>query len=177
MSKRIPFYTVPFNAIYTAYLIGQIRARQGNRGLLLERLMVHLFRTLPGLRVSQRQQVKGGEVDLIVGNFGTVGQPLRWFGDYFFVECKDQQDSVDEKELGHFLTKMNLTKTTAGAIVSLKGLSGSPSYRWASRDRRLAYSQMGMIVLDVTLDDIALLGSSGHFVSMMQQKYEDLRFH
>ena len=139
--------------------------------------MVHLFQTISGLRVLQRQLVKGGEVDLIVGNFGTVGKPLRWFGDYFFVECKDRQDSVDEKEFGHFLTKMNLTKTTVGAIVSLKGLSGSPGYSWASRDRRIAYSQMGMVVLDVTLDDLALLGSSDHFVSMMQQKYEDLRFH
>lgn len=83
---------------------------------------------------------------------------------------------MSEKEFGHFLSKMNFTKTTQGAIVSRKGLSGSPGYRYAARDQRLAYSGMGVVVLDIRVADLRSLRSSQDLLALMQQKYEELRF-
>lgn len=104
-------------------LAEQISNRDGQHGTVLETLVTYLFKTVSGLTVESRKYTEGGEVDVLVGNHGYPGQPLRWFGDYFLVECKDVDDTIEEKELGHFLTKLNFTKTKQGAIVSLKGLT------------------------------------------------------
>jgi hypothetical protein len=146
------------------------------QGKVLERLVAYIVRTVPELRVANRIRGKGGEIDLLVANSALPGKPLRWFADYFLVECKDTNTTVSEKEFGHFLTKLNLTKTTQGAIVSRKGFSGSPSYKYASRDQKLAYSEMGIVVLDIEVADLQNMSSSGHFLTLLQHKYEELRF-
>ncbi len=176
MSVVGPSYAVPFNEIYVVSQLGQITGGQGQHGAVLENLVAYLIRTVPGLRVARRILGKGGEIDLLVSNSGALGKPLRWFTDYFLVECKDVNQTVGEKEFGHFLTKMNLTKTTQGAIVSRKGLSGSPTYRFASRDQKLAYSEMGVAVLDLKVTDFQNLSSAADFLTLLQLKYEELRF-
>ena len=143
---------------------------------MLELLVGYLLRSVPGLRVVRRIIGKGGEIDLLVANSDAPGKPLRWFADYFLVECKDVNKAVNEKEFGHFLTKMNLTKSTQGAIVSRKGLSGSPGYKFASRDQRLAYSEMSAVVLDIRVTDFQSINSTADFLSLLQSKYEELRF-
>src|SRR5207245_3380281 len=98
-------------------------------------------------------------------------------GDYVLVECKDQGERVSEKEFGHFLTKLNLTKTKQGAIVSREGfsgsrerLSGSRGSGYSKRDQKIAYSEMGVVVLDIKLDEIQRLGSVAELLRLLQNK-------
>jgi hypothetical protein len=120
---------------------------------------------------------KGGEIDILVANFATPGDPLRWLGDYFLIECKDQGDPVSESQFGHFLTKLNLTKTKQGAIVSREGFSGSAGFSYARRDQKIAYSEMAVAVLDIQLSELQGLASANEFLRLLQSKYEEIRFH
>jgi hypothetical protein len=172
-----PLYTIPFNPYFVRYLCGEIRAGHGERGTVLETLTTYLIRTVEGLVVKNRQMGMGGEIDILVGNFASPGEPLRWFGDYFLIECKDTNDVVRERDLGRFLTKLNLTKTKQGAIVSKEGLSGSSGFGYATRDRKIAYSEMTVAILDIQLGEIEQLNSTEEFLLLLQQKYEDLRFY
>jgi hypothetical protein len=176
MSATSSSYTIPYNRIYVNALTSAIATGAGNQGLLLELVVFYLMRTVPGLEPFHRKLQKGGEIDIRVRNVALTGQPLRWFGDYFLVECKDTDSKVSEKEFGHFLTKLALNKTMQGAIVSKKGLAGAPKFSFASRDQKLAYAQLGITVLDITLPDLQRLQSTDDFLAMMQNKYEDLRF-
>lgn len=176
MSVLSPAYPVPFNSALVTRLVGKILTGHGKQGRILELLMAYVFRTIPGFRVAMRQLGNAGEIDVLVANSGAPGKPLRWFGDYFLVECKDEDEKVSEKEFGHFLSKMNLTKTKQGAIVSRNGLSGAPRYRYASRDQKLAYAEMGAIILDIRVTDLANLRNFGDFLTLLQIKYEQLRF-
>jgi hypothetical protein len=176
MSTLSPTYVVPFNSSLVSHLVATIQAGHGRQGRNLEMLAAYLFRTVPGFSVAMRQSAIAGEIDVLVANSEAPGKPLRWLGDYFLLECKDRNKTVNEKEFGHFLTKLNLTKTKQGAIISRKGLSGAPEYRYASRDQKLAYAEMGAIVLDLRIADLASLRHSGDLLALLQRKYEQLRF-
>ena len=156
--------------------MNKIIAGQGQRGTLLETLVAYLLRTIPGLEPVNRTVGKGGEIDIRVLNSGRLGQPLKWFEDYFLVECKDTKKPVDEKEVGHFLIKMLLNKTHQGAIVSKSGLTGGGRNSHASRDRKLAYSQLNLVVLDINTSDLRGLRSYMDLLRLLQRKYEELRF-
>jgi hypothetical protein len=138
--------------------------------------MSYLIRTVPGLEPARRLIIKGGEIDLLVRNYRPFVEPLRWLEDYFLVECKDQSRRVNEKEFGHFLTKLNLSKTRQGIIVSRLGLTGSGGFAYASRDQKLAFSEMDVVVLSITIEEVARLAGVGEFLMLLQRKYEELRF-
>lgn len=152
---------------------------KGEEGLALERLATYLFLTIPGIIVKNRRVGKGGEVDVLVGNLGGPGRPFGWFGDYFLVECKDKaEDPVSESDFGHFLTKLNLTKTKQGAIVSRWGFSGSAGKgrAYAKRDQKTAFSEMGVAVLDISVHEIEMLNKLDDWLMLLQRKYEEIRF-
>lgn len=134
MSSLRPRYTIPFSRWLVSYWAQQIASGQSAAGRNLEILVAYLFLTVSGLMVRGRKLGLGGEVDVLVANFAAPGDPVRWFGDYFLVECKDTGVRVSEKEFGHFLTKLNLTKTKQGAIVSREGFSGSRGFGYSKRD-------------------------------------------
>jgi len=169
-------YVIPFNRHYISHLITQILAGSGQRGLLLEFLMAYIIFTIPDLVPVTRTHGKGGETDLRIRNSASAGEPLKWFEDYFLIECKDRKDVVSEKEFGHFITKMLLNKTSQAAIVSRMGLSGAPKYAFASRDQQLAFAQLGLVILDIRLSDLQTLRSRDDFLLLLQKKYEKLRF-
>ena len=169
-------YRIPFRINYVNNLLDQIISGGGQQGILLETLVWHLIRTIPSLQPISRTLGKGGEVDIRVRNSGPFGQPLKWMDDYFLVECKDTNDRVSEKEFGHFLTKMLLNKTNQGIIVSRNGLAGRGKYVYASRDQKIAYSQLNMVVLDISISNLQNLRSTMDFLLLLQKKYESLRF-
>ena len=169
-------YVVPFRRPYVRYLVGQIRAGHGQAGALLQKLALSVIRSVPGFRVAEHFRGKGGEYDILVGNSNPPGEPLRWIDDFFLVECKDTQKRVSEKELGHFLSKLNLTKTRTGIIVSKRGLSGAARKTNATRDQGLAFSEMRVVVLCLDLEDFATLGGAMDFLALLQRRYEHLRF-
>lgn len=167
---------IPYNALLVSNLVSQIYAGVGTPGQLLELLAVYIVSTLPGLEVINLGLVAGGQVDVLVRNTAPLGQPLRWLDDYLLVECKDWDYRIPEKEFGHFLTKMVLNKAKRGLIISRRGLSGGPGYAYASRDQKIAYSQSEVVVLDITLDEIAVLSNASDLLELLQSKYEELRF-
>jgi hypothetical protein len=165
-----------FNRAFVLHLANRIAGGNGEQGRILERLAAYVMLTIPGMQVASRLLSHGGEIDILVRNNQSVGLPLKWIGDYFLIECKDTADKVDEKEYGHFLTKLTLCKTKQGAIFSRNGLTGAPQYEFASRDQKLAYSQGEFVVLDIKLSELVNLQSTADLLVMMQQKYEQLRF-
>lgn len=168
--------TLSFNRHFVLELASRINSGFGNRGLALELLIAYIMLTVPGLSLMSRVPGKGGEIDVLIRNTLNEGRPLRWFGDFFLIECKDRNERVSEKEFGHFLTKMTLCKTMQGAIVSRNGFTGSQSNIFAARDQMLAYSQLNMVILDIRLSELMSLQSTEDFLTLLQRKYENLRF-
>lgn len=166
----------PLNNYLVKYLVGLIRDGNGLNGKRLELLSAYLLGTFDDFRIIWRKIGRGGEYDLLIANSQPPGQPFRWMKDYFLVECKDTTKPVDEKEFGHFLSKLNLTKTNVGIIISRRGLSGRLRRLHADGSRDTAFSQLGIVVLDITLDEINNLENQNDFPSLLQRKYEELRF-
>ena len=156
-------------------MVDAIMAGQGANWRLLEVLAVYMMRTILQFSIVPKSLVRGGQVDVLVRNVGSPGRPLRWIGDYFLIECKNLNETVDEKEFGHFLSKMTLNGSKEGAIISNLGLSGSPA-QYASRDQKQAYFQLGVVVLDIRLAELRQLSSAESFLQLLQNRYEDLRF-
>ena len=169
-------YRIPFRRQDVRNLLQRISAGQGDNGKVLHNLTWHIIRTIPGFHPVSRKIGKGGEIDIRVRNSGHLGWPLRWIEDYFLIECKDTDAPVDEKEVGHFLTKLILNKVNQGAIISKVGLSGGREYKFASGDLKSAFTQLNIVVLDITIADLRVVESTMDFLILLQKKYERLRF-
>jgi len=166
----------PFNKYFVHQQVSLIDVGQGLNGRRLELLAAYLFGTFDDFRIIWRKIGRGGEYDLLIENQQSLGRPFRWMKDYILVECKDIAKPVSEKEFGHFLSKLNLTKTNLGVIFSRNGLSGRGKRAYADGSRDTAFSQLEIVVLDITLDELRGLDNYDEFISMLQRKYEELRF-
>lgn len=166
----------PYNRFFVRQQINLIQSGHGMNGQRLELLSYYLFRSFDSFRIVWRKLGRGGEYDLLIDNSQPLGLPFKWMKDYLLVECKDTQKPVSEKEFGHFLTKLNLTRTNVGFIISRKGLSGKGKLIYADGSRDTAFSQLGIIVIDITLDEISALNDFNDLLLLLQRKYEGLRF-
>ena len=170
-------YTLPFNKEYINHKIAILDSNGPERtGKNLEYLVAYCFMTVPGFKVGHRALFKIGEVDIMVSNQNPSGQPLKWIDDYILIECKDWNAPVGVPQFGNHLTKLLLSHTKVGIIVSRKGISGRGGRAHAARQQLLAYSQSDFVVLDILYTELKYLSSYSSFLELLQGKYEELRF-
>lgn len=172
--------TIPIDLVFNPHFvldqISEIEKGADQTGKTLEVLAAYLMMAIPHFEVMHEDRVKGGQLDVLVRNDSPLGEPFRWLGDYFLIECKDLEGTVTQPQFGHFVSKMMLNKAKQGAIISRKGLADWPPKTNASKDRGTVYAQSDVVVLDILLDDLKPLRSSDDLLAMMQSKYEELRF-
>ena len=168
--------TLPFNRHYLAESLDKISRRRGkSTGVDLEMLVSYLFQTLPDTRINWRRRGKGGEIDVIVRDEGHARLARPWSGEYFFAECKDKFKAVDVNDLGHFSSKLSVTKVKAGAIFSRKGLTGRGKKKYAEQFRDLIFNEAGIAIMDIVLDDLKGISSSSDFASLLRRMNEKVR--
>ena len=95
------------------------------KGLLLEELLILLFRSIPGLRhVSNRRKSEDEEIDLVIRNESP--DPF-WSGKsrYILVECKNWSRPVDARELDLFQAKLERRygRASLGFFVAMAGFT------------------------------------------------------
>jgi CheY-like chemotaxis protein len=96
------------------------------KGLLLEELMIRIFKTLPGLtNITPRARSKDEEIDLIVRNESTEPFWSREESQYILVECKNWSKPVGPNELVVFHDKLENrgTRCRLGFFVALGGFT------------------------------------------------------
>jgi len=120
------------------------------------------------------------EFDLIVQNL-SVREHLvaRSFGGTFLVECKNWCETVGSQEVGYFLLRMNLTRTSFGIIFSSSGISkGRAGDMAATSLITRAFHQNGSLCVAVSRDDLDRLASAKRrsFQQLLFDKIEVLRY-
>ena len=96
------------------------------KGMLLEELMIRLFRTLPGLtNVTSRGRSRDEEIDLIVRNESTDPFWSREGSQYILVECKNWSKPVGPDEFVIFRNKLENrgARCRLGFFVALGGFT------------------------------------------------------
>jgi hypothetical protein len=169
---------LPFNFVYLKWkcklLLG---GKPDPSGQSLEMLMIYLFKTIPNLDTSWRELTRSGEFDVVVMNRGPFHEPLRWFGDYVLVECKDMARRVPVRMIEQFYAKLLITKIHTGIIVSRKGLSGRSELEHGRGLKHTIFSGSSIAVLDLPLREICEdVDSPSKFIELLSSKYEDVRF-
>lgn len=111
-------------------------ADPNRKGLLLEELMILLFRSIHGFRhVNVRRKSEDEEIDLVIRNESS--DPL-WFREssYILVECKNWSRPVDPREFDRFQSKLErrFGRARLGFFVAAAGFTkGFHSTRQAER--------------------------------------------
>ena len=152
-------------------------ALKDDTGEALELFAFYLFSCVDGFEPILRKKTPSFHFDVVVRNLIDEHQLLKNLGEYIGVECKRISGKVNAKELDHFIVKLRLHNMKCGVIFTLKGISGAgygKNYGKLIIDRTL--QRDGIIVFDITNDDMEKICQGYNLLALLLRKYEDTRF-
>jgi hypothetical protein len=144
----------------------------------LETMVEHVFSTIPGIRIKQRDATtRSSEIDLVLEHLGGGQRTLfDEFGRYALVECKNWKTPVGAREVRDFVGKLLKTKTRLGILVSRSGITGERSGTDARREIQFCYDALATSVVAVSARELrgVCFGASLH--DIIDDKLFRLRF-
>lgn len=121
--------------IARAFLDGDHASTAHARGAALEKLLIHLFEKIPGVRLVERDvRVAGGseEIDLVFWN-DRIPAGLPFLPNLLFFECKNWTHPVDSASVVHFINKIRTRHVEFGFLVASNGITGDETMLTAAR--------------------------------------------
>lgn len=160
------------NTIYIEHLMGKLGDKSGKP---LENLADYLLTCIPGCRTARRQSTYSTEYDIVCSLQGPEVDFRSDFGRYFICECKDWKGAVGFTEFAKFARVLDSMKARFGIIFSSKGITGEKRTTDARREQLKVYQDRGLIIVVVDKEDIEFVAKGGNFVSLLREKYEQVR--
>lgn len=146
-------------------------------GEALELFAFYLFSCVDGFEPILRKKTLSFHFDVVVRNLVNEHQLIKNLGEYIGIECKNIGKKVNAKELDHFILKLRLHNMKCGVIFTTMGISGTGygrNYGKLIVDR--TFQRDGVIVFDITTDDIERICKGYNLLALLLRKYEDTRF-
>jgi hypothetical protein len=165
-------------SLYTAnsLYIDFLKKRLGEpTGKILERLADYMLSCIPGCRTAMRKRSYSTDYDIVCSLHGPFVDYRSDFGRYFVCECKDWSGPADFTTMAKFARVLDSIKASFGIIFSKHGISGDEATEYASREQLKVYQDRGLIIVVVDEDDVDFVLNSGNFVSLLREKYEEIR--
>jgi CheY-like chemotaxis protein len=137
-------------AIRETWAETQTEADRNKKGLLLERLLALILKTIPGFeRLDTRLRNSMEELDVLVQN-GSPDPFWQKESPYILVECKNWSKHVGAKELREVWAKMEgrYTRCRLALLVAAGGISDTV------RDQQLRKSETDMLVVLISAGDL-----------------------
>lgn len=146
------------------------------KGRALEDLVAYLFRRVPGITLTQRDQLnvfQSEEVDLAFWNDKTPSG-LPFLPDILLVECKNWSSPVGSAEVSWFDQKLQSRSRTHGILVATNGVTGNAVDANAAHDIIKRALGSGRHLIVITLDEIAPLRTTSELVGLIKRKLCEL---
>jgi hypothetical protein len=157
---------------YCDLLMGRLGAGDGKD---LERLAEYLVGAMPGCRTYRRARTHSTDHDVVASVDGPINDFRSELGRYFVCECKDRKDKTSFSDVAKFCRVLDSVKAKFGIIFSTMGHSGEGEAANANREILKVYQDRGIVIVVVDRDDLQRVAEGANFISMLRQKYEDVR--
>jgi len=147
-------------------------------GKALELFAFYVFSCVDGFEPILRKQTSAFHFDVLVRNLIKDHRLIEGLGEYIGIECKNLSEKVSAKELDHFIHKLRLHNMKCGVIFTTKGISGT-RYRssiYGTAIIEKTFQRDGIVIFDITKEDIENLSNGRNLLSLLLKKYEDTRF-
>lgn len=134
------------------------------RGKKFEDLAAYLFEAA-GCPVRRNLITPLGsqQIDLAVAHLGALG-PVP---NFFLVECKYWEKSVDSAAVGYFLKTCEDRRVPLGIIVSRNGITGDPTDATAAHSVAFASHCRGVNLVVLEEADLMTISSDADFINML----------
>lgn len=137
----------------------------------LENLAQYLFSSVEGLYVQPSTRTSTYELDGIVTN--TADHPfLKTLDTYIPIECKNWKEPIGSPEITQFIAKLSLYKCGIGVLFSKNGIKEET----VNELRKDAYRRLNVYVLVFDEKDIKSITKGMDIISLMIDKYKELKF-
>jgi hypothetical protein len=160
------------NTLYIESLIQELGHKSGKP---LENLADYLLSCIPGCRTARRQNSYSTDYDIVCSLEGLDVDFRADFGRYFVCECKDWETPAGFAELAKFARVLDSIKARFGILFSREGISGTKGTTDARREQLKVYQDRDLVIVVVDLEDIHFIAKGGNFISLLRQKYEEVR--
>jgi len=146
------------------------------RGNLLEELAAHVFNSIPGVKVTQRDVTnvhRSEEIDLVLFN-QQLSDGLEVFEPFIFVECKNTKTPVGSPALTVFGKKLRSRNAGLGILVARFGVTGDPSDLTSAQQAISDELSEGREIIVVTERDLSKLRSAADIVELLIRRRSSL---
>jgi hypothetical protein len=142
------------------------------RGRALEELVYFLFSSIPGLTLSERNQVNDAgseEIDIAFWNDRrSDGPPLD--SRVVLIECKNWSRPLGSQDVGWFDRKLQQRALPEGVLVAASGITGSAEDLTAANRIISEALRDGRRIIVITLGEIDDITSSEGLIELMKVK-------
>lgn len=160
------------DTVYISYLLGKLGDGSGKH---LERLADYVLSCIPGCRTAMRKRSYSTDYDIVCTVEGPEVDFRAEFGRYFICECKDWAKPADFTAFAKFARVLDSTKARFGIIFSREGITGQGATQYAEREQLKVFQDRAMVIIVIDKDDLDFLADSGNFVSLLRERYEQVR--
>lgn len=164
-------YYVAFT-LYIQHLLAKLGAGDGKA---LERLGHYLLSVIPGCRALGRRRSHSTDYDIVCTLEGHDIDFRSDLGRYFICECKDWKKRANFTAFAKFCRVLDSAKCRFGIVFSREGISGGGKTKQAEREQLKVFQDRGMVIVVVSKLDLERLMSGVNFITMLREKYEDVR--
>jgi hypothetical protein len=151
------------------------------KGTLLEGLVAYLFGRIPGLRVTERNQMtvfNTEEVDVVLWNSRDPnGLSSVEFPAILLVECKNWTNAVGSMELAWFIMKVWGRGQDFGILVAANGITGNAFDLNRSHQLIARALSHGIRIIVITRPEILSITHSDDLVRLLETKLAQLVVH
>jgi len=150
-------------------------ALKSQPGRSLEWLAHYILTTIPGCRAKMNVRSESTQYD-VVG--ALEGQDIDFrsdLGRYFICDCKDWSKPADFTTLAKLARVLESAKCKFGLLFSKLGITGKAHTTAATRESLKVFQDRGVVIIVVSAEDIGKIASGDNFVTMLRNKYEEVR--
>ena len=182
----LPYATPPelnryeVNRFYASRLLDVVKDKRNRKldidGKDLERLAALLLGAIPGFEIKAAFASKDTQYDGLIRNIGPQYDYRSDLGTYVPIECKDWNHAVGVPEIAQFINKLVMQDCRSGILFSSQGVTGEGKNQFAELQLLKAHYRAGKVILVLNEHDFRQAGRGENLISMLRQKYEEIRF-
>lgn len=160
------------NHLYVQFLLAKLGSGGGRD---LERLAHYLLSCVPGFRAQMRMRSVSTDYDVVCAPEGIQYDFRSELGRYFLCESKDWKTPADVTVVTKFASVLRSAKCCFGMVFSKAGVTGRGKGTDAERELLKTYQSADILIVVFSEADLNLVANGTSFLSLLRQKYEQIR--
>lgn len=151
-------------------------ATTAERGRALEELVSYVFKCVPGIGITKRNDLnvfQSEEIDVAIWN-DKHPRGLAFLPNLFLIECKNWSVPVGSNEVNWFDTKLRNRGLPFGILVALNGITGDAADRTGAHQIIAAALREQRQMVVISRQEIEALSNSNQLISLVKEKLCEL---